>query len=107
MATPNNKGEYDVGPQLYSKIVDDKNVFDLPLIREKYMTPLPPRFNWGSARKSVVTVGCGLYHMLVVAREPDVADTHVYSTGSNGYGQLGLGDTQTRHELTLVCDTTD
>ena len=97
MTNPNSKGEYDLGPNFYAKIgIDDA------IIREKFMTPQPPRFNWGSPKKTVLTIGCGLYHMLVVAREPGVAETNVYATGNNGFGQLGLGDVKTRHELTLV-----
>ncbi|KAL7570326.1 hypothetical protein ACA910_017172 [Epithemia clementina (nom. ined.)] len=98
MASPNVKGEYDLGPNFYNP----NGVLDKKVIREKFMMPQPPRFNWGSPKKTVLTVGCGIFHMLVVACEPGVAETNVYSTGHNGYGQLGHGDMKTRHELTLI-----
>ena len=50
----------------------------------------------------VVDVAVGKRHMLVPARNPESDETFLYATGLNCDGQLGLGDTEPRHELTLV-----
>jgi alpha-tubulin suppressor-like RCC1 family protein len=73
MVIPNPKGEYNLMPSAmgYNKVdAAGRKVVDQHILMEKFMTPKPPRFNWGSRKKVVLTVGCGLYHMLVVAREP-------------------------------------
>eukprot|EP00523_Entomoneis_sp_CCMP467_P009017 CAMPEP_0168727528 /NCGR_PEP_ID=MMETSP0724-20121128/5223_1 /TAXON_ID=265536 /ORGANISM="Amphiprora sp., Strain CCMP467" /LENGTH=554 /DNA_ID=CAMNT_0008774361 /DNA_START=6 /DNA_END=1667 /DNA_ORIENTATION=+ len=93
------EGKFDLSPEWY-KGEDGK--IDEHIVRTNFMKPQPPRFNWGSPKKTAVTIGCGLYHMVVVAREPGAAATNVYSTGLNKQGQLGHGDQVDRHELTLI-----
>lgn len=82
----------------YDEVVDQK------LIQERFLKPLPPLWKGmlPNTKMSVLSVSCGDSHMLVAARKPGSADSHVYSTGLNNYGQLGLGDTKNRSELTLV-----
>jgi alpha-tubulin suppressor-like RCC1 family protein len=43
-------------------------------------------------KRSVITIACGDYHLLLVASDPlSSGDWNVFSSGRNNYGQLGLG----------------
>ena len=46
--------------------------------------------------KTVTTVACGIYHTMVIA------DGKLYATGSNGYGQFGMGTTIGQRGFTEV-----
>jgi alpha-tubulin suppressor-like RCC1 family protein len=98
MVNPNEKGEFDL---LKAHIFEDGS-YDNEFIREKFLNPSPVRFAIGSPKKTVLTVACGSYHLLVVAREPNDFKSTLYSSGLNNYGQLGHGDIVNRHELTPV-----
>lgn len=105
MATPNADGGYNLFPhdmKYYKEGADGNEYIDERIIVDKFLSPKPPRYNWGSPKKRVLTVACGQYHILVVAQEPSSSQTHTYSAGNNGFGQLGHGDVQNRHELTLI-----
>ncbi|KAL3795978.1 hypothetical protein ACHAWO_013109 [Cyclotella atomus] len=74
------------------------------VILEEFLTPKPPVWNEvGSSvhRRKVTGISCGAYHLLVLAKETG-AGMSVYSCGLNQYGQLGLGDVDTRFELTKI-----
>lgn len=72
------------------------------LIKEKFLKPAPVCWAGPPTKRSVLSVACGQLHLLVVARDAGAFDTKVYSSGNNGYGQLGHGDDRERHELTSV-----
>ena len=89
---------YNIAPELY-KINGKVNE---SIIREHFLKPKPVRFNWGSAKKSIVHVACGQSHLLVVAREPGAMETNVYASGHNGYHQTNIKEVNAIHELTLI-----
>jgi len=99
MTDKNEEGKYVLDPSWYKR--EDGSINE-DIIRDKFMKPQPPRFNYGSPKKQILTIGCGLYHLLVIAREPNAVHPNVYSSGVNQYGQLGHGDKEERHELTLI-----
>lgn len=74
------------------------------LIKEKFLKPAPVCWADASPKRSVISVACGELFLLVVARDEGF-ESKVYSSGNNGYGQLGHGDTRERHELTSVSHT--
>jgi regulator of chromosome condensation len=69
------------------------------VIIDEFLTPKPPVWSGPLGRKRVSAVSCGAYHLLAVVRE---AGMNVYSCGLNQYGQLGLGNEETKYELTKV-----
>eukprot|EP00980_Cylindrotheca_fusiformis_P013093 scaffold3281_cov129-Cylindrotheca_fusiformis.AAC.12 len=71
------------------------------VIRKHFLKPSPVCWAVPSPKRSVISVACGELFMVVVARDEGFA-SKVYSSGHNGYGQLGHGDTRARHELTSV-----
>jgi alpha-tubulin suppressor-like RCC1 family protein len=73
-------------------------------VRDKFLTPSPPRWNGTIPfpKKQILSVACGGSHLLVAARDPHDGIPYAYSSGLNKDGQLGHGDTTTRHELTRV-----
>lgn len=76
---------------------------DLDVIYEKFLNPLPPIWPRDiTSKQDVVSVATGAYHLLVTAREPTSMRSRLFSSGLNNYGQLGLGDLEDRHQLTLV-----
>ncbi|MCH5715232.1 hypothetical protein MKP07_03025 [Niabella hibiscisoli] len=48
---------------------------------------------------SVKAVGCGYLHSVILK-----TNGKMYTTGSNRYGQLGLGDAEYRTAFTLIPD---
>jgi regulator of chromosome condensation len=105
------KMKYDLGKDFFTTV---KKVFDqetkksfeklVPIrgkIKEHFLTPKPVLWSTPGKRQ-VISIGCGGFHLIVVAREPGHFETTVWTSGLNQYGQLGLGDTERRDELTLV-----
>ena len=76
------------------------------VIVSEFLTPKPPVWDGLPSMKKVIGISCGAYHLLALTRENQ--DSSVYSCGLNQYGQLGLGDKETRYKLTKVrnADTT-
>lgn len=71
------------------------------LIKREFLTPAPVCWAGPSVKRSVLSVACGELHLLIAAREGNF-DTKLYSSGHNGFGQLGHGDSLERHELTSI-----
>ena len=72
------------------------------VIAQYMLTPLPPHWADGIARK-VESVACGGYHILVTTVAGYAgAGTRVFSAGLNKFGQLGLNDLENRSALTRV-----
>lgn len=67
----------------------------------KKQTTTPPSSSSGKKKKSTIIpmdeIACGVCHVIVKA-----CDGSVYSWGLNTRGQLGLGDTTTRHQPQLI-----
>jgi alpha-tubulin suppressor-like RCC1 family protein len=115
MTSPDEKGDYNLRANQFYTVKGDSessasaiaNVRDSSkegFVRHHFLTPSPVRWSWGShTGKKVLSVACGQFHLLACAREPGESAVHLYSSGLNNYGQLGLGDDRNRHELTLVC----
>jgi alpha-tubulin suppressor-like RCC1 family protein len=83
----------------------------LDLVVKEYLTPLPPQWAMPSPKRSVLSMACGGFHILVSVREQEDGRLNVYSSGLNQYGQLGLGDLVNRDKLTKIehfegCDIT-
>ena len=97
---------YDVSPKLYKNENGDVEKVGIELVRDKYLTPQPPRWQGPIPypKKVVMSVAVGSKHLLVVARDPGNPHTFMYASGLNKNGQLGLGDGESRHEL---CKATD
>jgi len=72
------------------------------LVIENMLTPKPVLWAGPAVKRQILTVACGGFHMLVIARENGQSDTRVYSCGLNNYGQLGHGDKDARKELTPI-----
>lgn len=103
--------KYDLARTFFYEDVTDEDGKVLPLhrpnydlVRKAFLTPTPPIFN-PNVKRHVVSVACGSMHLLVVTREPPKTSTSVFASGNNTDGQLGLGDNEWRHELTLVRTT--
>ena len=69
-------------------------------VENVFLKPAPPLWAGPKLKRTVVTIACGGFHLLAVTREN--GKLCVYSCGLNQYGQLGLGDTANRSELTKV-----
>ena len=110
-------GTYDVGSDfIYKKELDEKgewvksNEPDEDIVKEHFLKP--KHVLWQSnphLKRSVLSVAIGVSHLVVAARDPGEMHAHVYTSGGNGYGQLGHGDVGSgaehqRHALTLVCN---
>ena len=103
MTTPtmvDGEKTYKLGKEFYTDM--STGDFRTELVQKKFLTPLPPIWAGGLEKMQVLSVGCGGAHMLVCARRPGQFESNVYSSGLNQYGQLGLGDQKSRHELTPV-----
>jgi alpha-tubulin suppressor-like RCC1 family protein len=109
MTTPtmvNGKRTFNLGKDLFTEVYQDEKGDDqLRYLPDKvaalFLTPLPP--HWSVPGKmQVIAVCCGGCHLLVCARAPGHFQTILYASGLNQYGQLGMGDTEDRHELTPV-----
>ena len=70
------------------------------VVISEFLTPKPPVWNGLSNNKKVIAISCGAYHLSALTRENH--GTSVYSCGLNQYGQLGLGNEETKYELTKV-----
>jgi alpha-tubulin suppressor-like RCC1 family protein len=78
--------------------------YDTDILREHFLKPLPVPFPMNK-KLAVISVACGVGHLMVVAREPGAIESTVYGSGLNGDGQLGLGDLVSRKALTPVSMT--
>lgn len=79
--------------------------YDIEAIKNDYLVPKPVVWSGPKMRERIViTVACGGYHLLAVARDGPIGSLAVFSSGLNNYGQLGLGDTKDRKELTRIED---
>jgi regulator of chromosome condensation len=84
-------------------VLDKKTSNDV--IITDFLTPKQPAWDVPKInpkmKRTVVTMSCGGYHLLVVTKEGD-GDLEVYSSGLNNYGQLGHGDIDNRNVLTKI-----
>jgi alpha-tubulin suppressor-like RCC1 family protein len=97
----NSKGEVKLDDTTGEPIKVIAFRYHLDLIKEKFLKPSPVCWATPATKRSVISVACGDMHLLVAARDGDL-DSKVYSSGNNGFGQLGHGDQRERHELTSV-----
>jgi len=72
----------------------------MEVIKSKYLRPQEPIWEQPTIKRAVVNMSCGGYHILVMSRER--GGIHVYSSGLNQYGQLGLEDKLSKKELTKI-----
>ncbi|KAL3822815.1 hypothetical protein ACHAXA_005980 [Cyclostephanos tholiformis] len=80
-------------------VLDKKTSNDVIIM--DFLTPKQPVWDGPKIKRTVVTMSCGGYHLLVVTKEGG-SDLEVYSSGVNNYGQLGHGDTKSRNVLTKI-----
>lgn len=78
----------------------DGENYDNRCIYAEHMTPSLCVTGNGDPLPPMKSVGCGMYHLLVVSG----SGSAVYTSGLNNYGQLGLGDTENRTKLEEVVD---
>jgi hypothetical protein len=91
MTTPkleNGKATYDLGKSFYTKVYLDENdeeqiSFLKDIINEQFLTPKPPRWFGGGSKKTVVSVVCGNYHLMVAARDHGKFQSVLYTSGLN------------------------
>jgi regulator of chromosome condensation len=75
----------------------------MEVIRAEFLMPKPPMFDGPMLLdRKVLSMSCGVCHLLVVTKE--MSELNVYSSGLNNYGQLGHGDRINRSILTKVKD---
>ena len=108
MREPGPDGKMDLSPSWYISRVDDKEVVDEKLVRDKFLTPKVAVFDFPTPIK-VLSAACGAAHLLVAGRPMDgKGDTLVFSAGLNSCGQLGLvtpEDDPYIHKLTPVSNS--
>ena len=63
--------------------------YDADLIFNELLWPAPPVLADGSPVRGAKTIGCGGFHLLITT--VDSRGCHVYGSGLNNYGQLGVG----------------
>ena len=96
------------GKTSYEEFVIDKKgdrviKINTEILEDHFMQPKPVMFaHLPPIPPKVIAVACGLYHIVVVARDPQNSHGKLYTSGLNNYGQLGHGDTENRDVLTLV-----
>ena len=97
-----HRGEIlDLKESLYKKRNADGDLkYDPGLILKNLMTPKPIVFSPLDSQK-IVAVSSKSDHVLATAIDSS-GFARLYTAGSNGYGQLGHGDLNFRHSLTLV-----
>jgi hypothetical protein len=91
MATPkleNGKATYDLGKPFYTKVyLDENNEEQLSFLKDKikehFLTPKPVRWFGGGSKRTVVSVACGNYHLMVAAREHGKFKSVLYTSGLN------------------------
>ena len=74
-------------------------------IRDEYLVPKPVHWKDSMLKRTVESIGCGGFHLLVTSRNLMTGVNSVHSAGLNNFGQLGLGDDgedKNRTELTEV-----
>lgn len=72
-------------------------------VAEKFMIPAPVEWAGGPvAKRQVLNFSCGDIHTLVVACNQYSRHTQVFSAGCSAFGQLGHGDSKSKHELTPI-----
>ena len=102
MAAKDKSGKYDLTTSFYkNKQPESWGWLNMDFLLDKFLTPLPVQYET-VAKRQVFNLACGAYHLLVAAMDED-GKVRLYASGLNQYGQLGLGDTETRHVLTKVC----
>jgi len=74
--------------------------YDADVIFNELLWPARPLLPDGSPVRGAKTIGCGGFHLLVTA--VDSRGCHVYASGLNNYGQLGIGGHEDRKTLALV-----
>lgn len=77
----------------------------LQKIKEDFLKPKKVVYDPPLGQHFVLDVACGANHMLVVVRHSGSAESMVYATGLNNYGQLGLGHENNIQKLTLIPDS--
>jgi hypothetical protein len=113
MTQPGTDGKYDLGKGFYyKKRKNDEGQWELTnepdtdIVRKHFLTPKPVLWqDPPHLQRTVISVGIGSAHLVVVARDHGQWHGHVYTSGDNTDGQLGLGDDgrgTNRHALTLV-----
>jgi alpha-tubulin suppressor-like RCC1 family protein len=109
MTQPDNDGKYAIKKMFLNDVTDSegdtRSVPAEAVVKESFLKPKPVIFaSQPNLQRRVIEVACGMNHMLVVARNPQSVSGrgNLYSAGLNQYGQLGMGDTDERHALTLV-----
>jgi hypothetical protein len=79
---------------------------NIDMIKEHYFKPKHVLWQSNPSQKRIViSVGVGVTHLVVAARDPGQLHGKVYTSGMNTFGQLGQGDDRketSRHALTLV-----
>lgn len=113
MTKPDDNGKYDVGKMFaYEKECNAEGVWEitdkpkLDIIKEHFLKPKPVLWQSNpTLKRTVISVGIGSVHLVVVARDPGTLMGKVYTSGLNSFGQLGQGDDSkdtSSHALTLV-----
>lgn len=86
----------DAEGKLVKKMHDD-------ILEEHFLRPKPVMFAHSPLiPPKVIAVACGLYHIVAIARDQESSQGKLYTSGFNSRGNLGHGDTDDRHKLTLV-----
>ena len=74
------------------------------IIEQHFLRPKAVMFaHQPEIKPKVIAVACGFDHIAVIAMDPCSSRGNLFTSGLNGAGQLGHGDTVDRHVLTLVC----
>ena len=80
--------------------------YEVDEIRDNYLIPKPVVWDDSLNKRTVESVGCGGWHLLVISRNLGSGTSAVHSSGLNNFGQLGLGDSGDepfwRYKLTEV-----
>ena len=66
--------------------------YEVDKIRHEHLVPKPVVWADPLIKRTVLSIGCGGYHLLVISKNLHSGLTSVHSSGLNNYGQLGLGD---------------
>ena len=76
-------------------------VLDKDLLVNRFLTPKPPI--WPISQKMIcLSVACGEFHLICAARAYGSYESAAFSTGVNGHGQLGHGNTEHLNTLKRI-----